>query len=168
MFRETDKQVEQFALLVREVSGPTDATHLKFRSAAWFHTGLDPSHIAYGGDIENELATLGNKTNVNDQVLIYYSGHGRLSKANTEPLLIFPPSEAQFNIVRASDLIHESADLPSTSVVLDIAYPSSRSPIEQSGQASDRVPIPTRFSVLHPLCLLMLVAPWLTGGGGAI
>jgi tetratricopeptide (TPR) repeat protein len=145
VFRETDKKAEQFALLVQgEVSSPTDATHLQEFRSALVHTGLDPSHIMLAqsaSDIDKELATLGNKTNVNDQVLIYYSGHGRLSKANTEPLLVFPPSDAQFNVVRASDLLHESADLPSTSVVLDIAYPSLRSPVEQSGQGSDRVPI---------------------------
>lgn len=142
VFRESEKKAEQFALLVQgDIINPTDASHLpEFRSAL-VGAGIDPSHIMTAlsaSDVEKDLSSLGSKTDINDQVLIYYSGIGQLSKANTEPLLVFPRGETQFNTVRASDLIHQSADLPSTSVLLDMAYAPPQSGIDQP---SDRVPV---------------------------
>jgi len=119
-------QARQFAVLVRgdgiDASNrtPVAAVHEMLRGA-----GIPDRNITSVSSWEalaNTLTRLGKTTSGRDQVLIYYSGPGTLSRAGIEPVLLFPKAASNIDALPVGNLIREASDLPSASVLLDIDY----------------------------------------------
>jgi tetratricopeptide (TPR) repeat protein len=130
VYRQQTIGARQFAVLAQgEVGDTATLDQLDTFRRALIDNGVPEANIRKVSSAEtlaDTLNDLGKQTAGRDQVLIYYSGSGRLSRVNAEPELTFSksPPEAVVSLP-VGDLIREAADLPSASVLLDIAYTPS-------------------------------------------
>jgi tetratricopeptide (TPR) repeat protein len=150
-------EARQFAVLVQGQEGASAISgELDTFYRALVDHGMPVTNIRKAASWETLADTLSDfakQTEGRDQVLIYYSGLGRLSRANTEPELMFSKSTPSAVVsLPVGNLIREAADLPSASVLLDISYaPSTVGP-------SGTTPSPRIASQQSPSGA---AAPWL-------
>jgi hypothetical protein len=134
----TDPEPTQFALLAagdssRQTTGQVDSV-----MAALVASGVRAENIVTVSDaakFEAELSELGAKTRGRDQVLIYYSGLGRVRATNSEPELLFQRDTP----VPVGNVVRGASDLPGTSLLLDIAYTDPSSPSGGPVKAATRI-----------------------------
>jgi hypothetical protein len=132
--------VRQFAVLAQ--GDATDSASRdridRFRRAI-IDNGVPAANIRDASSWEklaDTLSELGKEAAGRDQVLIYYSGSGRVSRVNTEPELVFSRAEqSSIPSLPVGNLIREAGALPSASVLLDITYspPASGAPPPRLG-----------------------------------
>lgn len=123
--RSAPQRSQRFAVLAQGEpdAGGRNREKIEALRAALTSTGLPAANIIDVATPESlvvELEQLANKTSSRDQVLLYYAGLGRLNLRNSEPELIFDHSEQ--SRWRAGDMLRAAANLPTTTMLLDISY----------------------------------------------
>lgn len=119
-------EARQYAVLVQGQSNGRDVAGQVGRvRQALLSYAIADSNIVIVSNWENATAAISRfarQSSNRDQLFIYYAGAGRLNSRTGEPELLFGGQTSGTAAWPAGNLIRESVDLPSVSVLLDMAY----------------------------------------------